>query len=518
MKLRTGSFLFQTLDSISMQGSGDCPVLRPAAKKPTKSKVSANKSFFNIRTDRSSHAHTEYHKDICCTDFANANSVSMNKAYSKNSVSEDSAIQNSRNQFFKPWSVFINGHATVDNNKLDVGLKKMYLGLHKKVKKSIALSLMSIIDSSKNSKANSKENSILEIEQQPEKMATPQIISPKPTRASQLGKLLGVPSMVSITPCADLETAENDCFWNGLWCDAQSETLGSPEDQNIFRPKSGSAISRSFFTSKTFLGTPATSTSTSIPARLRFLSVPASQEELALENFTGKGKNLPRALKGLYKQIQDTSVRNVTKNIGTTLMSDKVSGMKGFKTAMTNLMRGPIKPTVESKCDIKPGFLSESPDTLTADKSRTSGSNVKREVSRKIDRRQTTLLPIDSSKWTKTPESVINTVPKKSPAKNLRILKSSPFSITSVQKNSDRDSPFRAVEAKGKLNQYCHKPTGSNFQPQQTKIPTEARVAQPKTVSNARIMIFNFEDPKSSMGGFAQRKPSKNFRIQTQQV
>jgi hypothetical protein len=246
-------------------------------------------------------------------------------------------------------------------------------------------------------------------------MATSQITAPKPTRASPVGNLLGVPSMVSITPRADLETAENDSFWNGLWCDAQSENPGGPGDQNIFKTKSGSAISRSFFTAKTFLGTPATSTFASISARLIFLSVSASQEDLALENFTRKGKNLPRALKGLYKHIQDTSVRNVIKNIGTTLMSDKVSGMKGFKTAMTNLMRRPIEPTVESKCNSKPGFLKVSPDTLTA-KSRTSGSNVKREVSRKIDRRHTILLPIDSSKWTKTQESVISTVPKKSPS------------------------------------------------------------------------------------------------------
>jgi hypothetical protein len=87
MKLRPDSLLFQTIGSIDMEGSGDCPVLRPAAKKPIKTKVPANKAFFNIPTDRSSHSYTEYHQDISCTNFANANSVSMNKAYSMNSVS-----------------------------------------------------------------------------------------------------------------------------------------------------------------------------------------------------------------------------------------------------------------------------------------------------------------------------------------------------------------------------------------------------------------------------------------------
>jgi hypothetical protein len=380
MKLRSDSLFFQTLNSIAEGGSGDCPVLRPAAKKPTKTQVSANKANFNIPTNKS--AHTEYHSDICCTDFSNENSVSMNKAYSMNSVSNDSAIQNSRNQLYKPWSVWINGHPTVDNNKLDVGLKQMYLGLHKEEKKSVTLSVMSIIDSSK----NSRENSVNKIDQEPKNMDTPQIIAPKPTQASPVGNMLPVPSMVSISHCTDEETVQNDSFWKSLWCDTQSENPETPEDQRTSRPKSGVATARSFFKENTFLTvTPANCTSTSIPAGLRSLSVPACQEELALEDFTSKGKKLPRALKGLYKQIQDTSVRNVIKNIGTTLMPDKVSGMKGFGSAMTNLMRGSIKFTVESKCDSKPGFLSVSPGALTADKSRTSGSNVEGELSRKVD-------------------------------------------------------------------------------------------------------------------------------------
>jgi hypothetical protein len=382
MKLRSDSLFFQTLNSIAEGGSGDCPVLRPASKKLTKTQVSANRAYFNIPTDKS--AHTEYNSDIFCTNFSNENSVSMNKAYSMNSLSNDSAIQNSRNQFYKPWSVWINGHPTVDNNKLDVGLKKMYLGLHKEEKKSVALSVMSIIYSSN----NSRDNSVKKIDQEPENMATPQKIALKPTQASPVGNLLPVPSMVSISPCTDEETVENESFWKSLWCDAQSENPETPEDQRISRPKSGVATARSFFKENTFLTvTPATCTSTFIPAGLRSLSVPASQEELALEDFTSKGKKLPRALKGLYKQIQDTSVRNVIKNIGATLMPDKVSVMNGFGSAMTTLMRGSIKPTVESKCNSKPGFLSVSPGALTANKSRTSGSNVKGEISRKVDRR-----------------------------------------------------------------------------------------------------------------------------------
>jgi hypothetical protein len=132
--------------------------------------------------------------------------------------------------------------------------------------------------------------------------------------------------------------------------------------------------------------TPAPATSTSNPTGLECLSVPASQEELALGKFTGKGKNL-RALKVLNKKINDTSVRNVIKYIGTTLMPDKVSAMKGFRSAMTNLMGRYIKPTVESKCNSKPGFLSVSLGAWTADKSRTSGSNVIGDLSRKVDRR-----------------------------------------------------------------------------------------------------------------------------------
>jgi hypothetical protein len=89
----------------------------------------------------------------------------------------------------------------------------------------------------------------------------------------------------------------------------------------------------------------------------------------------------------LNKKINDTSVRNVIKYIETTLMPDKVSGMKGYRSAMTNLTGRSINPTVESKCNSKPRFLSVSLGALTADKSRTSGSNVKGELSRKVDRR-----------------------------------------------------------------------------------------------------------------------------------
>jgi hypothetical protein len=299
-------------------------------------------------------------------------------------MSEHNAIKNSGNQLYKPWSVLINGHPAVDNNKLDFGLKKMYLGLHKEEKRSVTLSVMSIINSSKNSRGNS----INKIEQEPENMATPQVITQRSSRASPVGNLLPVPSMVSISPCADVETFENDSFWNSLWGDVKNENPESPKDQNIFRPKSDVAKALSFLKENSFLiVTPATATSTSIPTGLECLSVPASQEELALGNFTGKGKNLPRALKVLNKKINDTSVRNVIKYIGTTLMPDKVSGMKGFRSAMTNLMGGSIKPTVESKCNSKPGFLSVSLGAWTADKSRTSGSNVIGDLSRKVDRR-----------------------------------------------------------------------------------------------------------------------------------
>lgn len=88
----------------------------------------------------------------------------------------------------------------------------MYHGLHKEEKSSVTLSVMSIIDSSK----NSRRNSINKIKQEPKNMGTPQIITPRSYRASPVGNLLPVPSMVSISPCADIETFQIDSFWNSL--------------------------------------------------------------------------------------------------------------------------------------------------------------------------------------------------------------------------------------------------------------------------------------------------------------
>jgi len=513
MKLRSASHFLAAPENLE-EGNGDRPVLKPTRKCPAKSCTSVKPRFTNANQKSSSG-----------DDFVMKDSMAMNRAYNCNTVADDAAIQRSRNNFYKPWAISINEHATIDNNKFDNGLKNMYLGLHKS--KNVASSLLSIVGSKKSnasskspSPSHSRLNSIEDLckKSEKDKMLTSQIIAPTPTKMpSPFGNLLGVPNMTkSITP--DEETAQKTFFWSSLFSDANSETPDANNEDQIFRPIT--AVSKSF--NRDVSKCVSSNKNTKVAKVIKYLAVPVTEEECALDSITCSTRNSSRRLRSVKKGIKDTSVNNVIKNIGAVVKSDEVTGMKGLKTAMIDLMKGYKR---ESFMTPNPApLMTPSPSPSIADMEKCNKSQ-------KICNKSKTATPgfiltkpdVNSRfKQLRTLElNRINTVESVgNSAKKCRILKGVQLTKNAIHELKTF-SPFKQIDASGKLNKYCHKMSGSMFQfdaeslAMQTPPPMRSTpktcIVKAKQVSKARTSMFNFEQPNFS----TPNPTNKNFRIQT---
>jgi len=522
MKLRSDS-RFMACQHNQQESNGDRPVLRPTNKRvPHKGSSATMKSQGN-----------KFSKTLCSTDygkgsysnFANKDSITMNRMYCTNSVAEDTSIRRSNDNFNKPWSISINDHATIENNPFDNGLKKMYLGLHKS--KTFAQSLMTIISSGETSKVNS----IADLDQHtPEKVTESQIIAPKPKKSTPFGNLLGIPTTCSITP--DPETIEKTSFWNSLFIDSHEEGFGREEDRNIYRPKT--SISKSLWKQNSFC--PRTKDTSQCRSRTeRFLSVPVTDEEIALESFIGTPKTLPRRLREFERKIKDTSVRHALKNIGKTIQANSVTGMTGFKSAMHDLMNGKTPPRAKSECRLSKIQLLSVANTLKTpspsiekfqffgnekrcDTVGTTNSNVIFGTPN-VPTRFKNLLPVNTPDCNQTPDRMY-TCPKKPRRKTL---KGTAVIKTSIQLGLDGPTPFKQLDAAKKLDKYCHRMSGSILQfsengtPLCDGAPCHKTPAKQNLVGKTRKLIFNFEEPVNSSHTKPQApvKSSKNFRIVT---
>lgn len=452
MKFRSDSVMI-AVEKTSQESSGDCPVLRPTKKSCRKgSSASVNSLFKKFAQTLDVNTYTKGVDE----NFANKDSISMNRIYCQNSVAEDSPIRRSCENFKKPWSIFINDHATVENKPFDNGLKKMYLGLDKP--RSFAKSLLKIVDSAEASKLSS----LLDLDQRnPDQMTKSQIIAPTPKRATLSINLFAPPTTCSISP--DPESVEKISFWNSLVGDDKDNSKLGREEINIFRPKS--STSKTFFTQKSYCGKGRSSIASTKSTAKRFLSVPVTDEEVALDSFVGTSKTLSRRIKKISRRIGDTSVMQIIKNIGTSIKPKSVTGMHGFKASMAALVNGYKIPKARSEFKLakseisSKGKISDMPSPSieglqTFDHEKrcvTHGAPTTNVISGTPDHltRFKTLRPIKASDYSETPDNVHN-VPK--PMKR-KTLKGSALIKTAIDLN--RASPFKQLDAANHLNKYC---------------------------------------------------------------